>query len=100
MAKKYEITAHAYDKRGRLLAVGRNSYTKTHPLQASYARRVGKPDASYLHAEFAALLRARQPVYKLVVRRENKDGSTGNSKPCPICAAFIADQGVVVVEHT
>ena len=100
MARKYEITALAYDKLGKLLSVGRNSYTKTHPLQAQLGRRTGKPDAIYLHAELAALLKAREQVWKLVVLRYDKEGKPALAKPCPSCQLAIKQFGVKHVEHT
>ena len=100
MSRRYEITALAYDKRGRLLSVGRNSYTRTHPLQAKYGRRAGKPNAIYLHAELSALLKAREQVYKLVVLRYDKDGNPALAKPCPACQLAIREFGVKNVEYT
>ena len=100
MSRRYEITALAYDKRGRLLSVGRNSYTRTHPLQAKYGRRAGKPNAIYLHAELSALLKAREQVHKLVVLRYDKDGNPALAKPCPACQLAIREFGVKNVEYT
>jgi hypothetical protein len=45
----YEITAMAYNKKGRLIAVGKNSYFKTHPLQAKYSAKAGNDKAVYDH---------------------------------------------------
>jgi len=46
---EFNLTATLYDKRGRKLAVGTNSYTKTHPLQGKFAVEAGKPGAiSYM----------------------------------------------------
>lgn len=98
--KRYQITALAYDKRGRLLAVGRNSYHRTHRLQAEYSRRAGKPEAIYIHAELDALIRARGEVYKLVVLRYTRDGKPACAKPCSACQLAILDYGVQIVEHT
>ena len=100
MNKRFEITAFAYDKRGRLLSIGRNSYIRTHPLQAKLAKKAGRPQAIYVHAELSALLKARQQVHKLVVVRYNKDGTPGNAKPCEICQLAIKEFGVRHVEHT
>ena len=98
--KRQNITAFAYDKKGNLLAVGRNSYTKTHPLQAKYGRLSGKPGAIYLHAEVSALVRARGEVYRLVVVRYGADGKPLLAKPCKACQLAIRDFGVKRVEHT
>ena len=100
MSRRYEITALAYDRRGKLLAVGKNSYEKTHPLQAKFGKSSGKPNAIYLHAELAALLKSREPVHKLVVSRYDKNGKAVNAKPCPSCQLAIKYFGVKHVEHT
>lgn len=97
---KHQITALAYDKRGRLLSIGRNSYTKTHRLQAHYASKVGRPAAIYLHAELSALLKARGRVHKLVVLRYGKKGQPLLAKPCAACQLAIHDFNVKIVEHT
>lgn len=100
MSRRYEITALAYDKRGKLLAVGRNSYTRTHPMQAHFGKKAGKPNAIYLHAELAALLKAREQVHKLVVFRYDSNGNPANSKPCPACQLALKHFNVKQVEHT
>ena len=100
MSKKYEVTAMAYNKRGKLLAVGTNSYTKTHPAQAKFGKRSGKPNAIYLHAELACLLRAKERVHRLEVFRYDNEGRPANSKPCPSCQLAIKEYGVKEVRHT
>ncbi len=98
--KLYEITALAYSKDGRLLSVGKNSYTKTHPLQARLAAKVGRPKAIYIHAELDALIKAREDVHKLVVLRYDSKGNPMMAKPCNICESAIRMFGVKNVEHT
>lgn len=100
MARK--TVAYAYDKRGRLLAVGHNSYKRTHRLQAYYSDKVGRPKAIYLHAELSALLKARTKgrVHKLVVERFGKRGQPLCAAPCEACQLAIKDFKVVVVMHT
>ena len=100
MSKKYEITAIAYNKRGRVIAVGHNSYEKTHPAQAKFGRKSGKPNAIFLHAELACLLRAKEKVHRLEVFRYDNDGKPANSKPCPSCQLAIKEYGVTHVKHT
>lgn len=99
---KQNVIALAYNKRGHLLAVGRNSYVKTHPLQARYALKGGNPDRIYLHAEVAALIRAskRGTVHKLVIVRQSEAGNYLCAKPCSGCQAAISDFRVKHVEHT
>lgn len=97
---KHELTAFAYCKRGRLLAIGRNNYVKSHPIQARFAAKVGQPQKIYLHAEIDALLKARQKVHRLVVVRVKKDGNYGNARPCVICREAIRFFGVAHIEHS
>lgn len=98
--KRQEVTALAYDRKGKLLSVGLNSYTKTHPLQAKFGRLTGRPNAIYLHAEMAALVKAKGPVHKLVVMRYGANGRPLLSKPCEACQMAIREFGVTIVEHT
>jgi tRNA(Arg) A34 adenosine deaminase TadA len=51
----HEITAFIYDKRGRVLSIGKNSYIKTHPYQAKCAEEVGEGYKVFLHAEIDAI---------------------------------------------
>lgn len=100
MSKRHQITALAYDKKGKLLSVGRNSYVRTHPLQAHYGKRSGRPAAIYLHAELAALIKARGQVHRLVIMRYHNNGAPALAKPCPACQMAINDFNVKIVEHT
>lgn len=93
--------AWAYDKSGVLLGFGKNSYTKTHPVQAKFAALAGCADRIFLHAEIAALVKAKgQPVFRVVVRRIGKKGDFMLSKPCPVCQRALKDYGVKQVEHS
>jgi deoxycytidylate deaminase len=99
---RQNVQALAYDKRGKLLAVGRNSYTKTHRLQYHYALKAKRPGRIFLHAELDALIRAsrRGKVHKLVVIRIGRNGKEMLAKPCECCQLAIIDFNVKVVEHT
>jgi deoxycytidylate deaminase len=81
---RHRICAFALYK-GKIVAVGFNSYVKTHPQQAFFARMVGQHRKEYLHAEVAALLRAPRHADSLLVVRINKKGEYVSAKPCPIC---------------
>lgn len=100
MTARQNITAVIYDKRGRVLSVGQNSYTKTHPRQARLAARVGLKEKEYLHAELASIVRCKDlsKAHRIVVTRINKKGKFVNAKPCPICALAIQEAGIKVVE--
>lgn len=99
--QRQEVMAYAYDKRGRLISTGRNSYSKSHPLQHHFAVQAGRPSAIFLHAELAALLAAgKRVVHRLVVVRKNKQGESVLAKPCDICQRAIKAYGVKYVEHS
>lgn len=101
MNKQIVVVARCYDKRGRLISRATNSYTKTHPLQARYAKIAGEPKKQYLHAELHALLRAGDAVvHTLVVERYTADGAPACAKPCKICSLAIKDWGVKKIIYT
>ena len=101
MKKRFEIKATCYDKRGKIVSVGYNSYKKSHPIQSHFARLACLPEKVYLHAEIAALLKARdKKVEKIKIERYDSKGNTVNAAPCPICRLAIKSWGVSYVEHT
>lgn len=52
--RRFSIIATTYDKRGRIIALGHNSYVKTHPKQAKWAAQVNQEYKLMLHAEVPA----------------------------------------------
>lgn len=101
-SQKQQITAIIYSKRGKVLAIGKNSYIKTHPIQARYAERVGLPEKIFLHAEIAALIKCTdlRKAHRITIFRTLKDGTLALAKPCPVCASAIAESGIKIVEHS
>jgi deoxycytidylate deaminase len=103
MKEVQNITAFVYDRRGRLLSVGRNSYVKTHPLQAKAARATGANEKKiFQHAEVNALVKIKDwsKAHKIVVQRVSPSGKFLNAKPCQCCQWVIDQTGIKVVEHT
>lgn len=100
--KKFDIKATIYDKKGRILSEGQNSYWKSHPLQGKLAKAAGRPEAIYLHAEIAALIKIKdwRKAHKIKVERYDVHGSPLIAKPCPICQAALLKAGIEVIEHT
>ena len=98
---RHSLTAFVYDKRNRLISVGRNSYTKTHPMMAKAGQAVGKPNAIYLHAEIDALVKLKDwsKAAKMVVVRYTKDGVPAMAKPCAVCQRILKPLNLLV-EHT
>lgn len=99
---KHSLTAIIYDKRGKILSIGKNSYIKTHPLQAQYARAVGEPTKIYLHAEIAAIIGMRNPerAHRIVVFRFNKMGQPSSAKPCRCCLHALSLTTIKHIEST
>ena len=100
--KKFKLTATIYNKRGHVIAIGENSYQKTHPLQVKLAHKHGRPGAIFMHAEIQALVRLKDwsKAYKIYIERYGDDGSPLPAAPCNICRAAIEEAGIVEVEHT
>lgn len=82
---KERIYSCIVDKRGKIIAESANSYVQSHPTQAHYAKKVGRPNAIYLHSEMATLLKARGKGVKLYVARVNRRGDSLLAAPCEIC---------------
>ena len=98
---QHDLTAVIYDKRGRVLSVGKNSYTKTHRKMAEAAEKVGLPHKQFIHAEADAIFRCKNldKAYRIFVTRTTKSGY-GLAKPCLVCQQLIESAGIKVVEHT
>ena len=99
---RQNLTAVIYDKKGKVLSVGKNSYIKTHPVQAQHAHRVGLPDKQFLHAEIHAIIKCRDidRAHKIFISRWNRQGKTQLAKPCPVCMSAIKAAGIKHIEHT
>ena len=102
MNKHTNITAIIYDKRGNVLSIGKNSYVKTHPLQARFAKKMNEEHRIYLHAEIHAIVRCKtiENAHRMVITRFGADGKPALSKPCRICEAAIREFGIKNIEHT
>lgn len=96
------VTAMIYDRRGKILSIGKNNYLKTHPMQARHAHKTGHPEKMFLHAEIHAITRCRNldRAYKIFITRFNKQGEPVLAKPCPVCMSAIQESGIKHVSHT
>lgn len=100
---KYDITAIIYDKKGNVISIGYNNYTKTHPLQAKFAKKVGMEKKIFLHAEVDAVIKAGSRIknaYMIRVFRYNISGEPCCAKPCPICQEMLKHTPIKKIEHT
>lgn len=101
MSRKHVIKASVYDKRGNLIGEAFNSYVKSHPLQAHFAKLAGKPDAVYLHAEIAALLKCgEKKPHSIFIERYSMDGRPALAAPCKICMRAIKHFGIQQITYT
>lgn len=100
--KQFEIKATIYNKRGHVISEGTNSYLKTHPLQGQLAKQVGRPDAVYLHAEIAALVKLKdwRRAHKIYIERYDANGDPVLAKPCAMCQIALEKAGISVIEYT
>lgn len=97
---QHNLVAFVLDKRGRVISYGFNEYTKTSPVQAKYAAKVGKSCKIYLHAEIAALVKAKGKGDSLFIARFGKNGGRMNAAPCDICSLAIQKTGIKYVTFT
>jgi tRNA(Arg) A34 adenosine deaminase TadA len=99
---KHRVCAIITNKKGRIISVAVNSYSKTSPFMYKYAKQVGLDDKIYWHAECKAIkqLADTHHAHKIYIARVSKSDKVGLAAPCPICAAAIKDAGIVSVEFT
>lgn len=99
---KYRLVAIITNKRGEILSVGHNSFTKSHPLQAYYAIRVGTEKRIFIHAELDAITKIpfNSKPHAIYIVRVNKKNKPCLSKPCNICQQAIKDVGIKNIYYT
>ena len=98
MKTRYHYKAFIKDKKGKILSIGENNHTKSHPLMAKLSRRAGDPKKIFLHAEIAAIIKCRDLskaesifIYRVL---DNKDIVLAD--PCPICTSAIKALGLKI----
>ena len=97
---EFLVAAATLDKRGNIIAIGQNSFTKTHPLMKSYSNRIEGKHKIYLHAEISALIKSKRRVYSMVVVRITRTKKFALSKPCPVCQLAIKESDIRKVYYT
>lgn len=97
------VKATIFDKKRRILAIGYNSYTKTHPLQFKLACKCGNPDRPFLHAEIDAIRKLKENkkiAYAIYIERYLKNGLPALAKPCEICELAITNTNIKIINFT
>lgn len=102
MRKRYQITAYAYDRKGKLLSIGKNNYNKSHPLSKYFAMLAGESQHKvYLHAEQQACLKAAgKKIHEVKVIRKHNDDTLANAEPCKTCKTMLRAFGVQKVTYS
>lgn len=80
-------------RKNRIIAEATNRL-KTHPVMLHYA-----PFVVTVHAEAAALIKARNAENCTLYSIRSMDGKLGNSKPCKYCAALLLESGITTVVY-
>lgn len=93
----------------KVVSIGFNTLSKSHPLQAYYASCVGREEAIYLHAEMAAIV-ATGVANKacagdlegctIYVFRRGLDGKVRMSRPCKSCMKALKDFGIRCIVYS
>lgn len=101
-SRKHQITAFIYDKRGKVLSIGQNSYVRTHPLQAKYAHACGLHHKIFVHAEIDAISKCRHldKAHRMLVTRYGANDKPMLAKPCKICESAIEQTPIKEVTFT
>lgn len=102
MSQKQSIFSVVYNRSGKVLSTGENSYKKTNPNQARIAALVGLPDKQYLHSEVASLLNLHHShkPYSIFVSRKMRNGEWGMARPCNVCMQAIRTSGIKRIYFT
>lgn len=102
MRKQFRLKATIFDKKGRVISIGENSYLKTHPMQRSFGIKTGNPKAVFIHAEIAALVKLKDwaKAYRIMIERYDENGHPKLAKPCAACSLALEKAGIKVVEYT
>lgn len=100
--KRHNLTAIIKDRKGNILSIGKNSYIKSHPVQAKWAELAGEPEKIFLHAEIHAIIQCDNigKAYSIELYRYHSDGTPGNAKPCKICVGALAKTNIKIIRYT
>jgi len=86
--------------KNKVVSTGTNLETKSHPIQAKFAERVGLKEKIFLHAEISALVKCREECDTIVVARVNPQNKLRMARPCPICELALKEAGITKIHYT
>ena len=97
----YIMISATLDSHNNIIEIGRNSYTKTHPMQSHYCNKIdSNRKREYLHAEIAALVKTRKTPSAIMVIRVTKNSSIKMARPCNICALAIKEASIKYIYYS
>ena len=99
---KFNLCAIITDKKGNVVSIGYNSYSKTHTTQAYYAEKSGNIHRIFLHAEIDALTKIPYGIkgHSIYIARLDKSGKSALARPCPICRMALQDANIKNIYYT
>jgi len=100
--KRYVITAHTFDRKGKHIATGQNEYNRSHPLMRNFAVLAGEsPEKCWKHAELSAVLNSRgKEIDSILVQRYDAFGNPKLARPCPTCRQMLKAFGVRIARYS
>lgn len=99
--RKQRICAIVTDKRDRILSIGCNSYSKTHPKMFYYCEVTNQQHKIFLHAELDAIIKVKNGIPEtMYIARVDKQGNPLPCHPCSICNLALKDAKIKTVIHT
>lgn len=100
--QRQNIKSIVYDKSGRVLSIGQNSYVRTRRMQVYHAWKVGEPEKTMVHSEIDALSKVKDltKAHRIVITRLLKNGRPALAKPCKVCQSAIEAAGIKVIEFS
>lgn len=97
---KQRIASIIVDKKGKILAIGSNSYTKSHPKMALYSSKFNDFNKIYVHSEISCLIKLKKQGYAIYTARISKNNIPLPCRPCKICAYALKESGIEHVYFT
>jgi deoxycytidylate deaminase len=99
---RYNVTAIIRNKKGYVLAVGKNSYKKSHPIMNKITKHKHTSKIqTFIHAEVDAIVKCRNmsEAYSIEVYNYTEHGNPAISKPCPLCMSLINETPMLVIKY-
>lgn len=94
----YNLGAICVDRKGQVLAVGLNSYDRTHPIMLNYS--YDRKEQCYTHAEIAAVTASIKIPHTIIIARIGNSKKISLAKPCSGCVEFLIEHKIKKIYYT